>query len=146
MNYYGGPVVSAARVYSVLWGGTNANYLPQVAGTVSPNMDGFFGHIGNSAYLSWLQEYDGTTQQIGYGTFAGRTMIAPSASANGSTVSDTAIRSELLAQVGAGRLPPPAVDSSGNTTTIYALFFHTGTTVCFGSDCSASRSAPITRR
>lgn len=136
LNYYGGPVVSGARVHSVLWGGSSGDYLPQVAGTASPNMDGFFGHVGNSAYLSWLGEYDGTDQQIGYGAFSGRTAIAPSASANGSTVSDTAIRNELLAQITAGHLPAPAVDSSGDTTTIYALFFRKGTTICFGSDCS----------
>jgi Fibronectin type III domain len=141
LAYYGGPVVSNAHIESVLWGGTPANYLAQVAGTTAaPNMDSFFGHVTNSAFVSWLDEYDtnvsgGTSQRIGYGSFLDRRTITPSSAAT--TIDDPTIQSELLSQIEAGNLASPTYDAAGNPNTVYAVFLPYGTTVCTDStNCS----------
>lgn len=140
LTYHGGPVVSNAAVVSVLWGGAGT-YLAQVTGSVSPNMDTFFRHVTDSSYLSWLSEYDttgggGTNQSIGYGSFAGRIAITPSAVASGTTVEDSAIQTELLSQINNGHLPAPTLDAVGLPNTVYALFFPGGTTICDTGSCS----------
>jgi len=141
LNYYDGPVVSNPSVYSVLWGGDDSAYLPEVAGSTTPDMDTFFGQVTHSSYISLLAQYGtqragGTDQSIGYGSFTGRSKITPAASAAGTTVTDAQIQSELADQVNARHLPSPAVDAAGYTRTIYALFFPNGTTICDGTDCS----------
>jgi hypothetical protein len=136
LNYYGGPVESNTQVASVLWGGSPSSYLPEVAGSTTPNMDGFLGQVLNSGYLRWLNEYHTSSQVIGTGSFLGRSLIAPSSAANGSTIDDSAIQTELVDQIIGGNLPAPTFDAHGNTNTVYALFFPAGTTVCMGSDCS----------
>ena len=139
LNYYGGPVVSNAAVVSVLWG-ASGSYLAQVTGSVSPNMDTFFRHVTDSSYLSWLSEYNtpaaGRHQSIGYGSFAGRTAITPSATASGTTIQDSTIQSELLGQITKGQLPAPTLDAAGLPNTVYALFFPAGTTICDTGSCS----------
>jgi hypothetical protein len=138
LTYFGGPVVSNAAVVSVLWG-PSGTYLPQVTGSVSPNLDTFFTHVTNSAHLSWLHEYDtsgGTNQSIGYGSFVGRTTISPSGAAGGTTIDDPTLQTELLAQINNGRLPAPTLDAAGLPNTIYALFFPEGTTICTQGVCS----------
>ena len=139
LTYYGGPVVSNAAVVSVLWG-ASGSYLAQVTGSVSPNMDTFFRHVTDSSYLSWLSEYNtpaaGKNQSIGYGSFAGRTAITPSAAAAGTTIQDSTIQSELLGQITKGQLPAPTLDAAGLPNTVYALFFPAGTTICDTGSCS----------
>ncbi|MGB8652678.1 MAG: fibronectin type III domain-containing protein, partial [Mycobacteriales bacterium] len=141
LTYRNGPVVSNAKVASVLWGGASTDYLPEVGGTAAPSMSTFFAGVAGSSYWSWLSEYDtpaspGTHQSIGYGSFQGRTAITPSAGANGSTINDTSIQTELVAQINAGHLPAPVLDAGGHPNTVYALFFPAGKTICMGSDCS----------
>ena len=63
-----------------------------------------------------MQQYNtnisgGTGQIFGNGTFAGLFQIVPSAGNNGSTITDTQIQSELLAQINAGHLPGPVLDA-----------------------------------
>ncbi|MCW2857033.1 MAG: hypothetical protein JWR52_2648 [Marmoricola sp.] len=132
--------MSNAAVQSVLWG--SGTYLPEVEGSVTPNMDTFLGHISNSAYFSWLSEYDtptGTKQSIGPGWFAGRTTITPSPSASTTTIQDSTVQAELGDQISAGHLPAPVLDATGRSNTVYALFFPNGTTVCSDSNCSGSQ-------
>jgi hypothetical protein len=62
--------------------------------------------------------------------------IVPSASNNGSTITDTQIQSELLAQITAGHLPAPALDAAGNPNTLYMIFFPPGKTISQGGSNS----------
>src|SRR5579864_3996399 len=125
--YYGGPVMSNVQVVVVLW-----------TGKVDPgevaNAPGFYSTITTSPFLDMLSEYStiglngqdgqpGSNQTIGHGTFLETVTITPStanssikcspAVANMTCVSDAQIASELLAQIHAGRLPPPQLDSAG---------------------------------
>jgi hypothetical protein len=104
----------------------------------------FFAGITNSPYFDWLTEYNTnltsqsvrTNQTIGRGTFGARVTITPSAANNGSQIQDSNVQAELQAQITAHNLPQPALDSAGNTNTLYEIFFRKGQSICMGSTCS----------
>src|ERR1043166_7573724 len=128
LSYFGGPIISNVQVIQVLYG--SGSYNSQIAGTTSPTMGNFFGDIvgSNSGLISLLTQYNtnisgGTGQVFGFGTFGGLFQIVPSAANNGSTISDTQIQSELLAQINGGHLPAPILDSLGNPNTLSMIFF-----------------------
>ena len=141
LSYFGGPIISNVHVVQVLYG--SGSYNAQVAGTTSPTMGQFYGDLTgtNSGYVSLLTQYNttisgGTNQTIGNGTFDGLFQIVPSAGNNGSTISDTQIQSELLAQITAGHLPAPVLDGAGNVNTLYMIFFPPGKTITQGGSSS----------
>src|ERR1051326_3644657 len=141
LSYFGGPVISNVHVVQVLYG--SGSYNAQVAGTTSPTMGQFYGDLtgANSGSTALLTQYNapasgGTNQTIGNGTFDGLFQIVPSAGNNGSTISDTQIQSELLAQITAGPLPAPLLDAAGNVNTLYMIFFPPGKTITQGGSSS----------
>src|SRR5215472_15605456 len=141
LSYFGGPVISNVQVIEVLYG--TGSYLAQVAGTTSPNIGTFYSDLtgSNSGYVSLLTQYDtnisgGTNQIIGNGTFAGLFQISPSSGNDGSTIDDTQIQAELLAQINAGHLPAPALDAAGNVNTIYMIYFPPGKSITQGGSGS----------
>src|SRR5580704_6492166 len=130
MTYGGGPVISDANVIIVYW--TSA--FDSVA-TSYPK--GLFEVLVNSAYVDWLQEYDpasqtppGTNQTICRGSLEGNTPeITPTVNTT-TTVDDTDIGNELLAQIAAGNIQPPYLDASGaHYNTVYAVYFPPGYTI-----------------
>src|ERR1041385_771871 len=141
LSYFGGPIISNVQVIQVLYG--SGSYNAQVAGTTSPTMGQFYGDIvgANSGLISLLTQYNtnisgGTGQVFGFGTFGGLFQIVPSAANNGSTISDTHIQSELLAQINGGHLPAPILDSLGNPNTLYMIYFPPGKTITQGGSTS----------
>ena len=141
LSYFGGPVISNVQVIQVLYG--TGSYNAQVAGTSSPSMGNFFSDLTgtNSGYVNLLTQYNttisgGTNQTIGNGTFAGLFQITPSAGNNGSTIDDSNIQAELLAQINAGHLPAPVLDAAGNVNTIYMIYFPPGKTITQGGSSS----------
>src|SRR6185437_11864358 len=141
LSYFGGPIISNVQVVQVLYG--SGSYNSQVAGTTSPSMGKFFGDItgSGSGLISLLTQYNtnisgGTNQTFGFGSFGGLFQIVPSAGNNGSTISDSQIQSELLAQINAGHLPAPVLDAAGNPNTLYMIFFPPGKTITQGGSSS----------
>lgn len=141
LTYFGGPIISNVQVVQVLYG--SGSYNAQVAGTSSPTMGQFYGDItgANSGLMTLLQQYNtnisgGTNQVFGNGTFGGLFQIVPAAGNNGSTITDTQIQSELLAQITAGHLPAPVLDAAGNPNTLYMIFFPPGKTISQGGSNS----------
>jgi hypothetical protein len=118
LTYYGGPVLSNVKVVQVLYG--TGTYLSNITSTSTPSLASFYGQITNSAYFSWLTEYDTRTQTIGLGSFVKQVTIAPASSRDGSTISDTSIEAEISAQIGAGTLPTP------DANTVYMVNFPKG--------------------
>lgn len=111
VSYYGGPVVSSVNVVTVFWGSSAYS-------SYQASLSAFYTSITNSAYMDWLSEYDtiglldanaqpGTNQAIARGTFGGAVTITPSTCSANCTIDDTAIQTELLNQVNAGKLPAP---------------------------------------
>ena len=79
-------------------------------------------------------EYRTSTQNISKGSFIGQYTITPSLRVDGATVTDDSIQTELSAQVTAGHLPAPQVDTQGNPVTYYAVYFPPGKSIsAFGS-------------
>ncbi len=139
LSYFGGPVISNVQVIEVLYG--SGSYLSQVSQTTTPSIASFFTDITTSGFITLLSQYDtpasgGTNQVIGNGTFGGLFQIVPSAANNGSTIDDSNIQAELLAQINAGHLPGPALDSAGNVNTIYMIYFPPGKTITQGGSSS----------
>lgn len=139
LTYFGGPIISNVQVIQVLYG--SGSYNAQVAGTTSPTMGNFFADITSTGLISLLQQYNtpasgGTGQTFGNGTFGGLFQIVPSAGNNGSTIDDTNIQAELLAQINAGHLPAPVLDAQGNPNTLYMIYFPPGKTITQGGSSS----------
>jgi hypothetical protein len=141
LNYFGGRVVSNIQVVEVIYGagGTGA-YIPEITGSMTPNVPSFYQGVLNSPYVDWLVEYDTTAplptprtdQVIGRGSFSQRITIVPSAANNGATIDDANIRAELSAQIAAGKLPAPTHDAAGNNNTYYAVYVPHGKVVTAG--------------
>jgi hypothetical protein len=139
LTYFGGPIISNVQVIQVLYG--SGSYNAQVAGTTSPTMGNFFADITTTGLITLLQQYNtpvsgGTGQTFGNGTFAGLFQIVPAAGNNGSTITDTQIQNELLAQINAGHLPAPTNDALGNPNTLYMIYFPPGKTISQGGSNS----------
>lgn len=141
LTYYGGPVISNVHIVEVLYGA--GSYDPEVAGTSSPTLGKFFTDITDSGYISLLTQYStditstpGTNQAIGTGTFDGVYQITPSAANSGSTIDDTQVQAELIAQITAGNLPAPVLDATGDVNTVYMIYFPPGVTTTDGSTTS----------
>src|SRR5438270_6706341 len=142
LTYHNGPIITNVQVVQVLYG--SGSYNSQVAGSTSPTMGNFFGDITSTGLISLLQQYNtnvsgGTNQIFGNGTFGGLFQIVPSAANNGSTIDDSNIRAEILAQINAGHLPAPVLDAGGNANTLYMIYFPPGKTITQGgsSSCAA---------
>jgi hypothetical protein len=104
-------------------------------------MGNFFSDITSTGLISLMQQYNtnisgGTGQVFGNGTFGGLFQIVPAAGNNGSTITDTQIQSELLAQINAGHLPAPVLDALGNPNTLYMIYFPPGKTISQGGSNS----------
>ncbi|HEX4603295.1 MAG TPA: hypothetical protein VH724_04825, partial [Candidatus Angelobacter sp.] len=139
LTYRGGPIISNVQVVQVLYG--SGSYNAQVAGTTSPTMGNFFSDITSTGLISLMQQYNtnisgGTNQIFGNGTFGGLFQIVPSAANNGSTIDDSNIQAELLAQINAGHLPAPVLDAAGNANTVYFFYFPPGKTITQGGSSS----------
>ncbi|HLK07310.1 MAG TPA: hypothetical protein VKV30_05205 [Candidatus Angelobacter sp.] len=139
LTYFGGPIISNVQVVQVLYG--SGSYNSQVAGSTSPTMGNFFADITSTGLISLMQQYNtnisgGTGQVFGNGTFGGLFQIVPSSANNGSTIDDTQIQSEILAQISAGHLPAPVNDALGNPNTLYMIYFPPGKTITQGGSSS----------
>jgi hypothetical protein len=130
LAYHGGPVVEHVKVVAVVWGG--GTFQPEVTGTGAPSVSSLLTAITDSPHFDWMSEYDTPTQSIGRGTFAGLYTIDPAPEANGSTLDDTAIQSELLSRIAENELPAPDAD------TLYMLFFRQGQVITSGASSSAT--------
>ena len=127
LTYYGGKVIQNVKVTQVLYG--SGTYISQVTGT---QMGSFYQQAESSGVWDWLNEYNTSSpaQSIGRGSFVQKTQITPASSRNGSTIDDSAIQSELAAQIQAGTLPQP------DDNTIYMIDFPQGKTITQGGSSS----------
>lgn len=131
MLYYGGPVISAAHVKVVFWGNT-------VAATTTRQAGPFLKAVVASTYADQLAQYATKgvagigghtgTQTIGRGLYLGQTVITPSNTAT--TLTDLAIRRELLHQITIGKLP------QRTPNTLYMVFFPASITVTLDGSVS----------
>jgi hypothetical protein len=126
LSWGGGAVISSVEVVQVNWG-------PSVAPATISLFESWYPKFASSASVAWLKEYDTSSQNIGIGTYHknpssnGSWTITPS---NTSTsLSETAIGTELVAQIKAAHLPPVTKDAGGNSNTLYMVDFPPGVTL-----------------
>ncbi|KAI8897417.1 hypothetical protein BC833DRAFT_621264 [Globomyces pollinis-pini] len=120
-NYYGGPVVTNVKVYSIFWGGkSKVTYADQI--------NKFYEAITKSTMMDILQEYNTPTQKIGRGSFLGEYSYDDAAIG---VVTDDQIQTALKNLVVAGKIPPP----DGNM--YYAIHFRPSVSIYapFGVSC-----------
>jgi len=133
MLYYAGPVIASVKVAVVLWG---AGVPKSTTSAIAP----FFKAMVNSTYVDQLAQYStnitgvngmmGTDQTIIRGSFRGKFRITPS---NGSkSLTDGDVRTELKAQIAAGKLP------AANLNTLYMIYFPADITITLGGGRSCS--------
>ena len=138
VNYYGGRVISNVAVVAVFWTGA-------VDPTMQAQIGGFYTTIVKSSFVDWMTEYDtigvmgqdgqpGSNQHIGRGTYVGAFTITPASAST--SLQDTDISAELVAQIQGGALPVPALDEAGNVNTLYMLEFPSGYTISDGTGTS----------
>jgi hypothetical protein len=121
--YFGGPVISHAQVYVILWG-------DKVAPTTVAAMPDFYASMLQSNYMDFLKTYNttsitsqdgqhsGTNQQVGRGNFLQTIQIAPAKTTG--VLDDLEIQAELVKQIAAKKIPAQTADS------LYMIHFPKG--------------------
>jgi hypothetical protein len=111
LTYYGGPVISSVKIYTVFWGSSVPN---------QSDLNQFYTDITKSAYFDWLSEYNTPSQTIGEGSFGGSVVDTSPPSGN---VTDAQIQSEITKLINAGKLP------ANDANNLYMVHFPAGVTI-----------------
>ncbi|KAJ3251336.1 hypothetical protein HK103_002461, partial [Boothiomyces macroporosus] len=120
LTYYGGPVISNVKVFTIFWGGqSNVQYASQI--------NQFYTGVTNSALFDMLAQYDTPTQNIGRGSFIGS--YDYTAGAKG-TLDDSTIQSTLQSLISSGKVP------AADANTYYAIHFAPGVSITQGGSSS----------
>jgi hypothetical protein len=119
LTYYGGPVISNVKVWTVFWNSSVAN---------QSTINSFYQTITSSAYFDWLTEYNTSSQTIGHGSLGGS--VVDTGAPTGSSVTDTQIQKEITRLIQAGTLPT----NDGNN--LYMVYFPPGVTIAQGTSHS----------
>jgi hypothetical protein len=126
LSYGGGPVISEVQIVVVYWGATTS--------TAKTFAEGFFPAIVDTPYIDQLSEYNtvgqsgGTNQKIVRGSYLKSVAITPT-TATGTTIDDSQVGPELVAQIGKNVLPAPVYDAQGYSRTLYFVYFAPGITI-----------------
>ncbi|KAJ3318904.1 hypothetical protein HDV06_006956 [Boothiomyces sp. JEL0866] len=110
LNYYGGPVISNVRVYTIFWGG-------KAKVQFSSQINQFYAGFTNSPMFDMLSQYSITGHTIGRGSFIGSFDYTGAATG---TLTDAAIQSTVKNLITAGKIPAP------DANTYYAIHFAPG--------------------
>jgi hypothetical protein len=129
--YYGGPVVSHARIVPVNW---NSN----VDATLQAGLPEFYADLSQSRYWDLLAQYStagltppdtlpGSGQLIARGSVNAAVTLDPAACpasvVSSCLLAESDIDTELNLQIDQGLLPAPALDATGNVDTVYMINF-----------------------
>ena len=134
--YFGGPVISNAKVV-VVWWGDPANLDPAITAP-DGGAPSFFAGALNSSFMDWLNEYNttipaqagtdvgdaGSGQRIGRGNY--QATVALTGVPVTGTVSDTQIQSALVSAIASGAIP------AADDNSVYAVFFPPAVTISAG--------------
>lgn len=105
--YQGGKVIEHVNVTQVRYG--SGSYIPELTATSGVRMETAYTQMVTSGVIDWLSEYSTawSAPRIGRGSVEEPVEISPTASRNGSTISDASIQSELVSQINSRALPAP---------------------------------------
>lgn len=126
LTYRGGPLIRAAKVFTIFWGESWANAAASKA--LAAAMNRFFGDILVSPLIDQLSEYNVSGQTIGYGGFIGSKVIT--AGAPTSSVTDSAIQTALKNWISSRAV------RANNSNTLYFIFLEPGIVSVMGGSRS----------
>jgi len=125
LTYRGGPLLTAAEVFTVFWG---AEWKQAAQSAIATNMNLFFDYILTSALMDQLGEYSVPGKNIDHGKRTGTaTLTSPAPNAS---VQDSTIRQLLQQEIAAKNLPSPSPNS------LYFFFLPPGVQVVLGGSAS----------
>jgi PKD domain/PASTA domain/Divergent InlB B-repeat domain len=138
LTYYGGPIMPFTENAVVLWGATGHT------STLTAGLPAFlasFANAGNGNPYNIALEYGtqgqgrpATNQPLALASrYLGSLTISPSTSST--KLTDTQVAAELIAQIGAGSLPPPRAAFGGPVTEYYVMF-PPNYRICLDTGCS----------
>jgi len=125
LTYRGGPLLTAAEVFTVFWG---AAWEASAQTVVMKSMNLFFDFILTSPLVDQLSEYNVAGKTIGHGTRTGTKILT--APAPGNSVQDSAIQKLLQQEIASGVLPAATANS------LYFVFLPPGVQVLQGGSAS----------
>ncbi len=143
VSYFGGRVVSNAKVIQVNWGSG-------VSAAVDAFLPAWYAGVLDSPFMDVLVQYGtvgrngqdgnpGSNQYISRGTVGGRYVITPAINTT-TSVTGADVAGEIVAQIAAGKIPVPEVDAAGNVTSIYMVDFPPGVSIALTSGGSTLHS------
>ncbi|KAJ3272030.1 hypothetical protein HDV01_005982, partial [Terramyces sp. JEL0728] len=105
--YYGGPVISNVKVFTIFWGGqSKVQYASQI--------NQFYTGVTDSALFDMLSQYNTQTQSIGRGSFIGSYDYTGAATG---TLDDSTLQTTLKSLISSGKVP------AADANTYYAIHF-----------------------
>jgi hypothetical protein len=126
LTYRGGPLVEAAKVFTIFWGHSWAN--DANAKDLAAALPRFFSDILVSSLIDQLSEYNVSGKTIGHGSFIDSTVVT--ANAPTSNVTDSRIQMALEDWISSGTVPQNDKD------TIYFVFLEPGIVSVMGGSRS----------
>ena len=102
VQYYGGTVLSAVKIYAVFWG-------PKVNQEVQTKVGDFYAALADSTYFDLFKQYGTKDQSINHGTFVKAIVIKPINTS--AKLEQKDVEDELVAQFDQGTLPKPDSNS-----------------------------------
>jgi hypothetical protein len=129
LTYYGGPLLTNVKVYTIFWGKSWAGTASFIA--LKDKINAFFKAILVSPLMDQLHEYSRPGKIIGHGSLIGTKVIT--AGAPGSSITDTAIKTKIKGWINAHTIPAPT------SNTLYFVYtdVHVKVIMGGGSSCTA---------
>jgi hypothetical protein len=126
VTYRGGPLIEAAKVFTIFWGKTWANDTD--AKNLAAAMNQFFPDILVSSLIDQLSEYNVSGKTIGHGSLIGSTVITADAPTR--SITDSAIQTALKNWISSGTVP------QNDDNTLYFIFLEAGIVSVMGGSRS----------
>jgi hypothetical protein len=126
LTYRDGPLIGAARVFTIFWGKSWANVVASKTLVIAINT--FFTDILVSSLMDQLAEYNVSGQRISHGTLIGSKVITDGAPVK--SVTDSAIQAALKKWMAEGTV------AKDNKDTLYFVFLEAGVVSVMGGSRS----------
>lgn len=126
-TYRAGPLLTNVEVFTVFWGKA---WQESVNAALLKQLNDFFDFVLTSTLIDQLGEYSVTGKQIGRGVLIGTITLTDSEP--GTSIADSAIRSKLVNEISAGRLP------AANANSLYFFYLPPGTQVTLSGSASCT--------
>jgi hypothetical protein len=127
LAYFGGPLLTKVQVYNIFWG---KKWSGGPGAGIATKLNDFHKAILVSPLIDQLAEYSVPSQSIGHGSLIGSKVITANAPVG--SVTDTTVRTQLKAWIGAHTVP------ANTPNTLYFIYLDPGIVSIMGGSKSCS--------